>query len=374
MLKQKIFLLFILLSITITLFNVYPAQAQNKDKIFKARVIEILEEKEVTLPDGSKTKQQKIRLEGEEGEFKGKVVVFNGIGDFEVINNKVYQKGDKVLVAESYTENGEVHYYIIDYVRTKKLLWLLLIFLFSLFLISSFKGFRSVISLIISFFVITKYIIPKIMAGSNPLFITFIGAFIILLIIIYFTEGINYRSHTAVISILISLLITIILSWFFVKVAKLTGISSEETAYLINLGVGTKINFQGLLLAGIIIGTLGVLDDVVISQVTAVEQIIKANPGQSFKEIFKKAYEIGVSHISSMTNTLFLAYAGVSLPLLILFLSGQSAFSSWLQIINNEIIATEIIRTLAGSTGLILSIPISTLLAVWILKKHYIDK
>ncbi len=374
MFKQKIFLLFILLSITITLFNVYPAQAQNKDKIFKARVIEILEEKEITLPDGSKTKQQKIRLEGEEGEFKGKIVVFNGIGDFEVINNKVYKKGDRVLVAENYTENDEVHYYIIDYVRTKKLFWLLLIFLFSLFLISNFKGLRSAVSLIISFFVITKYIIPKIMIGNSPLFVTFIGSFIILLIIIYFTEGINYRSHTAVISILISLLITIILSWFFVKAAKLTGISSEETAYLINLGVGTKINFQGLLLAGIIIGTLGVLDDVVISQVAAVEQIIKANPSQNFKEIFKKAYEIGVSHISSMTNTLFLAYAGVSLPLLILFLSGQSAFSSWLQIINNEIIATEIIRTLAGSTGLILSIPISTLLAVWILKKHYIDK
>ncbi len=164
------------------------------------------------------------------------------------------------------------------------------------------------------------------------------------------------------------------MSWFFVKVAKLTGISSEETAYLINLGVGAKINFQGLLLAGIIIGTLGVLDDVVISQVAAVEQIIKTNPKQNFKEIFKKAHEIGVSHISSMTNTLFLAYAGVSLPLLILFLSGQSAFSSWLQIINNEIIATEIIRTLAGSTGLILSIPISTFLAVWILKKHYVNK
>ncbi len=204
MLKRKTFLLFALLLITIILFSVCPARAQNKDKIFQARVIEVLEEKEVTLPDGSKTKQQKIRLEGEEGEFKGKIVVFNGIGDFEVINNKIYQKDDKVLVAESYTENGEVHYYIIDYVRTKKLLWLLFVFLFSLFLISGLKGFRSVVSLIISFFVITKYIIPKIMTGSNPLFITFIGAFIILLIIIYFTEGINYRSHTAVISILLA--------------------------------------------------------------------------------------------------------------------------------------------------------------------------
>ena len=137
---------------------------------------------------------------------------------------------------------------------------------------------------------------------------------------------------------------------------------------LVNLG--DKItNFKGLLLAGIIIGALGVLDDVVISQVASVEQLFHTDPHQSKKELFKKSYKIGVSHISSMTNTLFLAYAGVSLPLLILFTSGQSAFSSWQQLIGNEQIATEIIRTLSGSIGLILSVPISTILAVNIFKR-----
>ncbi len=364
MLKRFIFyFLFALI-----LLNAFGAQAQEKDKVFRARVAKILEEKEITLPDGSISKQQKLKLIGEEGEFKGKTIIFNGIGDFEVIKSKIYKQGDKVLVAENFNENGEASYYVIDYVRTKNLFWLTIIFLLCLFLISGFKGFRSVISLIISFLVITEYIIPKIMSGANPLFITLIGSFVILLIIIYITEGLNRKSHIAVASILLSLIITIILSWIFVKAAKLSGMSTEETAYLINLGAGVKINFQGLLLAGIIIGALGVLDDVVISQVAAVEQIIKSNPAQNAREVFRRAYKIGVSHISSMTNTLFLAYAGVSLPLLILFLSGQSAFSSWSQIINNEAIATEIVRTLAGSTGLILSIPISTILAVWGLK------
>ena len=135
-------------------------------------------------------------------------------------------------------------------------------------------------------------------------------------------------------------------------------------SYLINIGENL-INFKGLLLAGIIIGALGVLDDVVISQVATVEQISKANKAFDGMEIFKRAYKVGISHIASMTNTLFLAYAGVSLPLLVLFISGESAFTSWGQIINNEMIATEIIRTLSGSIGLILSVPIATSIAAW---------
>jgi uncharacterized membrane protein len=191
-----------------------------------------------------------------------------------------------------------------------------------------------------------------------------IGSFLILFLIIYVTEGFKKRSHITVLSIFLSLVITVFLSWFFVSLTKLTGVSSEETGFLVELA-GRVINFKGLLLAGIIIGVLGVLDDVVIAQVATVEQIEDVDPSLSGMDLFKRSYEVGVSHISSMTNTLFLAYAGVSMPLLILFLSGQSAFSDWTQIINNEAIATEIVRTLAGSIGLILSVPISTAIAVW---------
>ena len=189
----------------------------------------------------------------------------------------------------------------------------------------------------------------------------------ILAVVIYLTEGFNKKSHIASISIFISLLITIFISYIFVEFAKLTGLASEETAYIINIG-SSIINFKGLLLAGIIIGTLGVLDDVVVAQITTVEQMFLINKNSNSVEIFKKAYEVGVSHISSMTNTLFLAYAGASMPLLLLFISGESAFSNFSQIINNELIATEIVRTLAGSIGLILSVPISTILAVYSFK------
>ena len=134
--------------------------------------------------------------------------------------------------------------------------------------------------------------------------------------------------------------------------------------FLLNIQ-GASIDLTGLLLAGIIIGVLGVLDDVVISQVSTVEQLKLANKHLSQKELFKKAYQVGISHIASMTNTLFLAYAGASLPLLILFGSGTSAFANWQQAINTELIATEIVRTLTGSIGLILAVPIATFIASW---------
>ncbi len=342
------------------------AQLNNElqDKIFKAEVIEILRERQTVLPDGTVAEQQDLLLRGLEKEFADREIEFKGIGEFDVIKKNIYQVGDKVLMVAVVDHEGNVQYYITDYVRTNSLWWLALVFVLSLFIVGGWKGLRSLIALIITFFVIIQYIIPSILAGNSPLFTVLIGSLMILLIIIYLTEGFRARSHIAVASIFLSLIITAALSWFFVSLTKLSGLASEEIYFLITIGEQV-INFKGLLLAGIIIGALGVLDDVVISQVATVEQLAKANSYQSRGEIFKRAYKVGVSHISSMTNTLFLAYVGVSLPLLILFVSGQSAFTNWLQIINNEAIATEIVRTLAGSIGLILSVPIATAVAVW---------
>ena len=139
--------------------------------------------------------------------------------------------------------------------------------------------------------------------------------------------------------------------------------------YLLNIGQG-NINVQGLLLAGILIGTLGVLDDVIVSQVSIVEQLKKANPKLSNKQVYIRSLKVGIDHITSMINTLFFAYAGASLPLLILFTQSEVIGLNFSQAINNEIIATEIVRTLLGSTGIILSIPIANYLASYFLKKN----
>lgn len=358
-----LFFLFLLLSPGLVL-----ADNGREDVIFEARVLEVVEQRENELRDGNVTEQQNVRLRGLEGEFKGEEFVFEGIGGFDAIKKNIYGEGDRVLAAASFNDEGEPTFYIIDYVRSNSLLAISVLFAVLIVVIGGFKGLRSLFSLAVTFFIMIKYIVPEILAGSNPMFVTALGSFFILLSIIYLTEGFRRRSHIAVLSIFIALILVLVLAKIFISLAHLSGLSSEESFSLISLG-GSALNFQGLLLAGIIIGSLGVLDDVVISQVVAVEKLREADKSQSRKEIFKKAYEIGTSHISSMTNTLFLAYAGVSLPLLLFFVSGDSAFSSWTQIVNSEQIATEIIRTIAGSIGLVMAVPISTAIAVFWMKK-----
>ncbi|NCD00563.1 YibE/F family protein [bacterium] len=335
-----------------------------EDIIFKARVIKIIEEEEKELDNGKKILQQKIELKGLEGDFLNREIVFNGIGDLEVLNSHEYKKGDKVLVAASYTEAGEENFYIVDYVRLGAILWLAIIFLVALVLVGRGKGFRSILSLVLTFLVIIKFIIPQILKGSSPIVVTLIGSIFILFLVIYITEKFKPKAHLAVLSIFVSLFLTVILSTVFVNLVNLNGASGEEILFLFNLN-GASINLKGLLLAGIIIGSLGALDDIVISQIATCKEIKSSNNNLSNKELFKKTYRVGVSHIASMTNTLFLAYAGASLPLLMLFVSGESVFNSFSDAINTELLATEIVRTLAGSIGIVLSVPISTFVATW---------
>lgn len=335
---------------------------------FKAKVIKVLHEEEETFENDRKLTKQKLLLIGLAGKYDGKELEIDMINVPGNLVNTVYSVGDKVLVMESFDEDGNGTLYITDLVRTSIIIWVFILFVISLLLVGKFKGIRALISLILSFVIITEYIVPNILNGADPVLVTVIGSFGILLAVIYVTEGFNKISHIGAISIFISLLATIALSWFLVNVARLTGLSSEEASFIVDIGKKT-MNLQGILLSGIIIGTLGALDDIVIAQVVVVEELYKVNPMMPRKEIFRKAFKVGVAHISSMTNTLFLAYAGASLPLIILYVSGQSAFGSWDVAMNNEMIATEIIRTLAGSIGIVLAVPISIFISVWVLKK-----
>jgi len=199
------------------------------------------------------------------------------------------------------------------------------------------------------------------------LVVSLFGSFFILVVMIYLTEGINKKSNLGLLSIFFSLSITLFLSWLFVYLAKLTGLASEETVFLI--GAGKKaIDFRGLLLAGILIGAAGVLDDIVVGQIEAVKQIKIANPNLTIWQVFKMGYQVGNTHLGAIINTLFLTYTGASLPLLLLFTLGQNETLTFAQAINNEMIATEIIRTLAGSIGVALSMPIATFLGAKYLK------
>ena len=332
---------------------------KENSEIFRAKVIEILEEREF-----NGQKQQNLKLRGLSGDFKNKEFVFEGIDDIQVDLIQEYKVSDKVIVSVNKDLEGNDIFYIIDCVRNDAIYLLVFLFCLLILLIAKWKGLRALISLFITFFIILQLILPGILKGYNPILISIGGGFLILFFVIYITEGINKKSHLSVLSILISLFITGLLAIIFSNLMKLSGLS-EDSIYLVNL-LGRSINFKGLLLASVIIGSLGVLDDMVITQVSTVLEIKKASPNLRHKDIFKKAYRVGVSHISSMTNTLFLAYAGSSLTILLLFSIGGMNFSD---VLNNHLIATEIFRSFIGAIGIALAMPISTFLAAHYLKK-----
>ncbi len=347
-------------------------QINSVEEIFKARVVEVIENNSILRDDGSISIQQKLKLIGLEDGWRNKEVFFNGT-EYDVSSASEYKVGDKVLVHYSVEPSGGESFYVIGFSRTSSIYWLVLLFILTVVIIGRFKGARALVVLLLTFLVILKFIIPKILSGADPLFITIVGSLFILVFGVYITEGLKRTSTISIFSILISLIITGLLSIWFSSITKLTGFASEEATYLVGLA-GGNINIKGLLLAGIIIGALGVLDDVIISQVALVKELKISNSELSKNQIYKQAMRVGVSHLSSMINTLFLAYAGASLPLLILFSVKQEPFLTFNQVIDNEMMATEIVRALTGSIGIILAVPIATFLAVNFISKEKLRK
>ena len=338
-----------------------------KPKTAEAQVLKVLDQKETIRDNGSKAVQQNLELGILSGPLKGQTEIYTGISGIDVVSSNVYKANDKVLVSYNRDETGNYIFYVTDYVRTGSLFYLTLIFIGIVLLIGGKKGIMALFSLVVSFFVIIKVLVPLVFAGYDPLLVGVGISFLILFALIYLTEGWNKKSHVSVLSIALSLIVTASLALIFGYWSRLSGSSNEEVVFLID-AIKVPINFHNLLLAAIIIGTLGVLDDVVVGQVEAVEQLRTANPNLKNLEVFKMAMHIGQAHLGAIINTLFLAYVSAALPLVLLFSVHQEPFLTVAQIINNEDIATEIVRTLVGVISLCLSAPIATVLAVRYLK------
>jgi uncharacterized membrane protein len=211
-------------------------------------------------------------------------------------------------------------------------------------------------------FVILFFVLPAILNGTNAVAVALVASGAIAFIALFLAHGFNLATAAALLSSIASLALTALLAWVFVTMSNLTGLANESVGFLAALG--SDINPQGLLLAGVVIGSLGVLDDVTVTQVSAVWELKRARPNAGTVDLYRRAVRIGRDHISSTVNTLFLAYAGASLPLLLLFQEAGQSISS---IATREIVAVEIVRALVGSVGLVASVPISTALAATIL-------
>lgn len=354
-------------SVTDTTGDVPTTINLDKPKTAEAQILKVLDQKETLRENGSKAIQQNLELGILTGPLKGQTKIYTGISGIDVVSSNVYKANDKVLVSYNRDETGEYVFYVTDYVRTNSLLWLTIFFVIVVLLIGGKKGAMALMSLIISFFVIIKILVPLVFAGYDPLLVGIFISFLILFALIYLTEGWNKKAHLSVLSIAVSLVVTASLALLFGYLSRLSGASNEEVVFLID-AIKVPINFHNLLLAAIIIGTLGVLDDVVVGQVESVEQIRSANSTLKDGQVFKMSMNIGRAHLGAIINTLFLAYVSAALPLILLFSIHQEPFLTVAQVINNEDIATEIVRTLVGVISLCLSAPIATFLAVKYLK------
>ncbi len=249
-------------------------------------------------------------------------------------------------------------YQLVDFQRGVPLAVLAALFALAVLLLGRWQGLKALGALVLSFVVLILFVLPAILAGENPLLVAVVGAGLIMFIVLYLTHGLSARTSTAVLGTLVSLAIIGGLGSAFSAFSKLTGLD-EDTANLVAL-LGHGIDTRGLLLAGALIGALGVLDDVTVTQTSSVWELRRANPSLSRRELYAASLRIGRDHLSSVVNTLVMAYAGAALPLLLAFsLSGRGLF----EIFTAQQVAQEIVRTLVGSIGLVAAVPVTTALA-----------
>lgn len=310
---------------------------------------------------------QRVIVELKNKEIVEAELVLVGLLDETVL----LSNGDKVVV--NFIENiaSGSQYQVVDVYRLNILLFLFILLVLVGCIFSGWNAIFSFLGLVFSILVLIYVVVNGILAGLDPLLVTIFGSFLIATVSVYLGHGFTRRTTLAIIGIVATLSLIGILSAIFVQLGSLFGMGSEE-AFFLQLDSDRVINLQGIFLAGIIIGTLGVLDDITTSQVAVVDELYKANNKLSAVELYKRAISVGKEHITALINTLVLAYAGASMPLFILFI--QDSIQPVWTLLNGEFIAEEIVRTLLGSIALILSVPITTLLAAKFLHKTKVQK
>ncbi len=290
--------------------------------------------------------------------------------DYSVINaareqNKI-RVGDNLIVSQGF--NGEKKVYnVIGFYRINSLILIIFVFFVLTILIAGFKGLMAFVGLLLSVLGIAWWLVPSIIGGFSPFLACILMAIFLAFVNLYLAHGFRTRTSIALVSVLLTLAISAFLAHISTNLVKLFGVASDEAFYL-QAWEGGKLDLQGLFLGGIIIGTLGVLDDVATAQAATVEEIAKADPNLTLWNLYRSGMSVGREHILSMINTLALAYVGVSLPMILSFVivKGQP----WWAILSSDLITEEIVRTLVGSICLIIAVPICNFLAAFVFCKN----
>jgi len=322
----------------------------------RATVTEILSDEEI---DGQRQMVFVAEVDGERFTVDTTTSLLDGLR-YDV------RVGTDVYLQVIYLDGEVTQIFLVDVVRTGALIWIVLLFAAMIIAIGLWRGVASLAGLVVTLGLLFGWMIPQMLAGADPVLITVIGSIIILAVNMHLSHGFNKGTALAFGSTTIGLALVWIFANLFVWFANLSGLASEE-AILLQYNSETIAAPAGILLAGIILGAVGVLDDVAITQSETVAELRRADPKMDRKKLFAAAMRLGRHHIASTVNTLVLAYAGVALPLLLLFMHTQGIDGA--RFLNEEPVAEEIIRTIAGTLALILTVPISTWLATYANKR-----
>jgi uncharacterized membrane protein len=270
--------------------------------------------------------------------------------------------GDEVVLLDIVTSPPEFRYTFADFQREAPLLWLVLAFVVVVVAFGRWQGLRALGGLVASGLILVAFVVPALLRDEPALLVALAGTVAIAFVAIYLAHGLSTATTVALAGTIVSLVVTTVLAFVTAGLTSLTGLTDQNAQTL--RVTAEALDLRGLLVAGIVVGALGVLDDVTVTQVSTVAALRRADPTMSTVRLYREATKVGRDHVASTVNTLVLAYAGASLPLLLFFSQGSQPVG---RLLTGEVVAVEVVRMLVGSIGLVLSVPITTGLAAAVL-------
>lgn len=337
---------------------------------YRGKVLDIISDETQKLEGGLESRLQILEVRITNGAFKNEIIEVENYIDPNSAYNIIVNKGDGIFLITEVDKEGHITVaYVTEIIRDKYLIFLTVAFIITLILVGRFKGLKAAITLALTAIAVVKILLPLILKGYNPILISAVISIGIIIITLTIIGGFNRKTLSTIIGTSGGIFIAGILALIFGNISKLTGLSSEEARILMFIPQEIDFNFRGLLFSGIILASLGAVMDVSMSISSSMFEVIKINPTIKKNDLMSAGMNVGCDIIGTMSNTLILVYIGSSLPLMLLFMAYDISF---IEIVNKDMIASEIIRALAGSIGLILAIPITVLVSANLFNREYI--
>jgi uncharacterized membrane protein len=348
-------------------------KGEEEQEAVRASVVRILQAQEVNAQNTGQEEEtawetQFLDVKIKEGKHKDETIRAQNIVDPRLAHNISVEKGDSVLVyINEDSRANAVDASIIGHSREMYLYILIGTFALLLLLVGALKGLKAIVTLTITIAIIIKILLPLILMGYNPLWVSIISCAAIITITLIIVSGPNRKTLSAIIGTSGGVIAAGAIAMFVGTLSKLTGLGDEEAQMLVFIPQQIELDFKGLLFAAILIGTLGAVMDVGMSIASSMNEIERAKPDITSRQLIKSGMNIGRDIMGTMSNTLILAYTGGSMHLMLLLMAYDIPF---IEIINQDIIATEVVRAISGSIGLVLSIPLTAVIAGTIGRKR----